>query len=86
MPDAHGTDELKQALLVEDVPDHAVGFTLEEASLGAARNDSARILSFGARIKLVTLSYGGGSGSPAVLEELEAFREFGRDVEGLRSE
>ena len=44
MTDAHATDEPREGVGVKHIPDHAIGLALEEAALGAAGDDAARIL------------------------------------------
>lgn len=44
MSHTHSTDELSHGLGVEEVTDHSVTLALEEATLGTAGNDTARVL------------------------------------------
>ena len=44
MADAHSAGEPGESGRVEDVPDHAVGLALEEATFGATGDDAAGVL------------------------------------------
>lgn len=65
---AHAADEGGDSLWIEDVPDHAVCFALIETALGAAGDDSARILAAMLE-EAESLAYFCGSRTVRVLEE-----------------
>jgi hypothetical protein len=43
--DTHTSDQFCDGLLIQDVPDHAIGFALEEPALGSTGYDATCILS-----------------------------------------
>jgi hypothetical protein len=45
MADTHTSDQFCDGLFIQNIPDHAIGFALEESALGTTGYDATCILS-----------------------------------------